>query len=253
MHKNATIDDTVEIGPHCMVDEHVTIGAGCRLLHHVYITGWTKIGENNTLHPGVILGAEPQDLKYDGARSYCRVGSHNIFREYVTIHRGNAAETETRIGDHNYLMANSHVGHNSVLGSHIIMANACLLAGHVTIGDRVNMGGMAGIHQFCRVGELCMLSAMGKLVMDVVPFAITDMQGRIAGPNRVGLRRAGLTREEVKEIRKGYRILFSSKRTFSEGVAALAEEGVITTSAGKRLLGFVRAESRRGFSGSSRS
>lgn len=246
----AELDDTVEVGPFCVIEEHVRVAAGCRLYHGVYLTGWTRIGENCVLHPGVIVGHEPQDAKYGGERSYCRVGSRSVLREHVTIHRGTIPESETVVGEDCFLLAGAHVGHNSVVGDGVTLINNVLLGGHVDIGRGATLGGQAGVHQFVRIGELAMIPGCARLVMDVVPFALVDLTGRIVGINRVGLRRAGVSQDHVRDIREAYRVLFSGGTAFREAVKRLS--GNVCSPMVQELVRFLEARSRRGIAGRSR-
>jgi UDP-N-acetylglucosamine acyltransferase len=246
----AELDSSVEVGPHCVIEEHVRVAAGCRLYHNVYLTGWTEIGEDCVLHPGVIIGHMPQDIKYGGERTYCRIGKRNILREYVTIHRGTMPESTTALGDDCFLLAGSHVGHNCTVGNRVTMVNNVLLGGHVTVQDRVTFGGSAVVHQFVRVGELAMIAGNTRIAMDIVPFALTDEEGRIAGLNRIGLRRAELPREHVQELRLAYRTLFERGVSFKESVERLA--ATAQSPPAKRLLAFLQTDSKRGIAGRAR-
>jgi len=230
-----------------VIDAHVQIASGCRLYHNVYLTGWTQIGEDCELHPGVIVGHAPQDIKYAGQRTYCRIGRGTILREYVTVHRGTEPESETVVGEDCFILAGSHVGHNCRVGRGVTLINNTLLGGHVTVEDRATLGGAAGIHQFVRIGELAMVAGCARVVMDVVPFALADTDGRVAGINRVGLRRAGMPREHVLEIREAYRTLFALGLPFREAVEKLAND--VKTPPGLRLLKFLQCESRKGIAG----
>ena len=248
--RKAEIDSSVEVGPYCVIEEHVRVAAGCRLYHGVYLTGWTEIGEDCVLHPGVVVGHMPQDIKYTGERTYCRVGKRAILREYVTIHRGTIPESATVVGDDCFLLAGSHLGHNCTVGNGVTLVNHALLGGHVTVGDRATFGGGVGVHQFVRVGELAMVAAGTLVRMDIVPFAMTNRTGNIAGLNTVGLRRAEMPREQVLELRRAYRTLFGRGAAFRESVerlAASAESPPV-----QRLVRFLQAESKRGISGRAR-
>lgn len=250
INPNAEIDSTATIGPHCIIEKNVRIGRGCRLLHNVYVTGWTQIGEECVLHPGAIVGHEPQDVKYNGERSFCRIGSHTIIREYVTIHRGTIPESETTIGERCFFLAGSHVGHNCRVGDNVTMVNGAVLGGHVTVEENVMIGGCAGVHQFVRVGRLAMIPGHGKVSMDVAPFAMVDFDGRVIGLNKVGLKRAGLTSDESLELRQAFRRLFSRSGGFESAVSSLAEEAI----SGRilQLVQFLQGESIRGIAGRSR-
>ena len=246
----AEIDPSVHVGPHCIIDAHVRIAAGCRLIHNVFVTGWTSLGENCVLHPGVVVGHEPQDVKYKGERSYCRVGRDVVLREYVTVHRGTDPESETVIGDGCFLLAGAHVAHNCRLGNHVTMINNVLLAGHVEVGDRALLSGGAGVHQFARIGQLSMIAGNARVPKDVVPYAMVDVEGRIAGINRIGMRRSGLSRDDLVEVRNAYRVLFDTKNTFEARLAGLSKLSL--TSVGTSLLEFARGPSKRGLAGRER-
>jgi len=246
----AELDSSVEVGPFCVIEKHVRVAAGCRLYQGVYLTGWTSVGENCELHPGCVVGHAPQDAKYGGQRTFCRIGKGNVIREYVTIHRGTVPESETVIGDDCFLLAGSHVGHNCSMGNGVTLINNAMLAGHVTIEDRAIIAGGAGVHQFVRIGSLAFVAGNASLRMDVVPFALVDTNGRIAGINRVGLRRAETPREDIREIREAYRCLFAPGVSLTAAMKELVK--TVTTPSGKKLLDFLRTESKRGIAGRSR-
>jgi len=244
------LDSSVTVGPFCVIEGHVQVGAGCRLYHNVYLTGWTQIGPDCELHPGVIVGHAPQDIKYKGERSYCRIGRGTILREYVSIHRGTVPESTTVVGEDCFLLAGSHVGHNCALGNRVTIINNALLGGHVEVGDGATIGGIAGVHQFVRIGELAMVAGAARAGMDVVPFALTDAVGRIAGLNRVGFRRAGFPPEHIADIRNAFRILFSTRSSLENRIEQLAS--AVQSPPGHRVLQFAKASSKRGLAGRSR-
>lgn len=256
IHSTAIIDPKaelagdVEVGPYCVIEGHVRIASGCRLYHGVYVTGWTELGEKCELHPGVIVGHEPQDGKYGGERSYCRIGRGTILREHVTIHRGTEPESETVVGEDCFLLGGSHVAHNCTLGDRVTLINNVLLSGHVSVGDGATLGGAAAVHQFVRIGDLTMIPGHARISKDAVPFALMDVNGRIAGLNRVGLRRAGLDREQVREIREAYRMLFAVGVSLSQAGEQLARAAPSATC--EPLLRFILGESRRGIAGRAR-
>jgi UDP-N-acetylglucosamine acyltransferase len=247
---SAQLDDSVDVGPYCVIDADVRVAAGCRLYQGVYLTGWTEIGEGCELHPGVIVGHAPQDTKYGGERSYCRVGAGTIIREYVTIHRGTIPESETVVGERCFLLAGAHVGHNCRVGNDVTLINSVLLGGHGQIDDRVTIGGGAAVHQFARIGTLAMIPGNGRVVQDVLPYAMMDTQGRVAGLNRVGLRRAGMSREHVQQVREAYRLLFGRGLPLSEAIDRLAQEP--STPPRRVLTSFLQARSQRGLAGRAR-
>ncbi len=247
----AEVDDSVEIGPYCVIEGHVRIGAGCRLYHNVFLTGWTEIGEACVLHPGVIVGHEPQDTGYTGERTYCRVGANCVLREYVTIHRGTIPESETAVGEGCFLLSGSHVAHNCRIGDRVTLINNVMLAGHVEVGDDAVFGGGAGVHQFVHVGSRVMVHGNARVSQDIPPYAMVDADGKVVGLNKVGLRRAGMTPEEMLSLRQAYRTLFFRHEPFADAVARLACEA--DSEPAKRILAFVQRDSQRGFAGRARS
>jgi len=243
IHPKARLDSTVRVGPGVVIDEGVELGAHCIIGPHVHLTGLTTIGARNRFHAGSVMGDAPQDLKYDGTPTRLRIGADNVFREHVTAHRSTKADEETVIGSHNYLMANSHVGHNSRLGDHVILANGVLLGGYVQLGDRVFLGGNCLVHQFTRVGTLALMQGGSAISQDQPPFTIVHGCNRLCGLNTVGLRRAGLSPADRLELKRLYRALFLNGKNLRAAVEHAQEE--FKCDAAKTLLRFM-AESKRG-------
>ena len=248
--RQAEIDPSVTVGPYCIIEGPVRLAAGTRLYQNVYITGETHIGENCVLHPGVIVGHEPQDLKYRGEPTGCRIGRGTILREYVTIHRGTTPDSATVVGEECFLLVGSHVAHNCTVGNKVTLINNVLLGGHVEVGDGATLGGHASVHQFVRIGELAMIAGYARVRKDVLPFSLVDTKGLVAGLNRVGLRRAETPREQLDEIRRAYRVWFSRELSRTQAIEQLASE--LRCPPGLRLLAFLQAESRRGLAGRSK-
>lgn len=240
----AQIDSSVDVGPYCVIDANVRVAAGCRLFHGVYLTGWTEIGEGCVLHPGVIVGHVPQDTDYRGERTGCRVGARTILREYVTIHRASGEGNETVVGTDCFLLGGSHLAHNCSVGNHVTLVNQVLLAGHVHVADRVTMGGGAMVHQFVRIGELSMIAGQARVRQDVPPFALIDSVGDVAGLNRVGMRRAGFSRENVRAVREAYRTLYATGE--SPGALVPRLEATVGDGPERRVLDFMKHDSKRG-------
>lgn len=214
----------VYVGPYCRIGDRVKIGNGCRLESHVVIEGPTTIGENNQFYPFGTIGLQPQDLKFKGEETFLTIGNNNIFREYVNIHRGTkGGGGHTRIGDHNFLMAYAHVGHDSQLGNHIIMANAATLAGHVTIENHATIGAFSGIHQFCRVGTHGYVGGYSVITKDVLPFSktVSERNTQAYGPNVIGLERKGFSFEQIQNIKSAFRLLLQSKLNTTQAVEAI--------------------------------
>jgi len=239
----AQMDSTVEVGPFSVIDGHVCIGAGCRVGPHVYLTGHTTIGPNNRFHAGCVIGDAPQDVKYKEDPTRLIIGEGNLFREGVTVHRSARAEEATEIGSHNFLMVNSHVGHNVCLGSHVILANGALVGGHAQVADGVFVSGNCLVHQFVRIGTLAIMQGGSAISQDLPPYTVARGSNGICGLNVVGLRRAHFSAEERLELKRLYHKLFRSGENRSR---ALAEARLLFTSVpAKVLLDFV-ASSKRG-------
>jgi UDP-N-acetylglucosamine acyltransferase len=222
----AQLHPSVRVGPYAVIGDRVRIGAGTTVGAHAVIEGWTEIGERNQLFPGVAIGQEPQDLKYDGSVSLVRIGDDNRLREYVTVNRATRAEEVTAIGNGNLLMAYVHVAHNCTVEDGVIVANGVALAGHVHVESRATIGGVLGVHQFVRIGRLSMVGGMSRIDRDVPPFCLVEGNpARVRSLNRVGLRRAGLEAidqgQAVATLKKAFRILYRSGLTLDRALDEL--------------------------------
>ncbi|MHC4413727.1 MAG: acyl-ACP--UDP-N-acetylglucosamine O-acyltransferase [Planctomycetota bacterium] len=205
--------DEVTIGPGSVIDGtlgRITIRSGSCLIGNVYLYGPLTIGTGNTLYPGVCLGFAPQSLYYDPGKAGCGlvIGNDNTLREGVTIHRAMTDEGPTSIGNNNYLMCESHAGHDARVGDHCTFANGVLLGGHVIIDDRVTIGGNATIHQFCRVGRGAMLSGSMGLTRDLPPFFMLTGTNYCGSLNLIGMRRQGLSTDDIENVRWVYKMLY---------------------------------------------
>jgi UDP-N-acetylglucosamine acyltransferase len=217
----------VEIGPYCRIGDRVTIGSGCRLESHVIIEGPTTIGDDNHFFPFSTIGLQPQDLKFHGEDTFLTIGSHNVIREYVNIHRGTkGGGGHTRIGDHNFLMVAAHVAHDCILGNYIIMANAATLAGHVIVEDHVTIGAYSGVHQFCRIGTHGYVGGYTVITKDVLPYSktVSDRNTQAFGVNALGLERKGFSPEQIQRIKSAFRLLLQSKLNTSQAVEAIRNQ-----------------------------
>ncbi|HYE33250.1 MAG TPA: acyl-ACP--UDP-N-acetylglucosamine O-acyltransferase [Methylomirabilota bacterium] len=242
IHPRAEVPLDAEIGPYCVIDEGVRLGPNCWLGPSVHLTGQTEIGPNNRFHAGCVIGDAPQDLKYQALPTRVRIGAGNTFREHVTIHRSNKLEEDTVIGSNNYLMAASHVGHNSVLGDNVILANAALVAGHVTIQDRAFISATAMIHQFVRVGAMALMQGGSGVSKDLPPFTIAMANNTICGLNIIGLRRAGVSPAHRLELKRAYRLLFRSGLRMKDAIVAARVECASPFS--EQLISFVETSKR---------
>ena len=229
VHPEAKLHPTVKVGPYSIIGERVSIGADTVIAAHVVIDGWTEIGASNHIFPGAAIGLEPQDLKYDGSLSLVKNGNHNRFREYVTVNRATHAGDETRIGDHNLLMAYVHVAHNCVLADRIVVANGVALAGHVEIESNAVIGGVLGVHQFVHIGRMAMLGGMSRIDRDVPPFMLVEGNPcRVRALNQVGLKRSGIANLEsgavFQELKQAFKLLYRNSLTFSEALGTLEQQ-----------------------------
>ncbi len=220
----------VVVGPNCVLDGSlgpVIVGQGCRMFAAVYLHGPVTLGARNIMYPSVALGFAPQDLKWDAnvAGAGLVIGSDNVFREGVTIHRATSHERPTTVGDHNYWMAESHAGHDCHVGSHNILANGTMLGGHVTMADRVITGGGVGIHQFCRVGRNCMLSGNVGLTLDLPPFFMLTGINVAGSINFIGMRRSGMSRSDIDTVKWVYKTLVRSRLPPKSALNVLRERG----------------------------
>lgn len=242
--EGAKLGADVTVGAYAIIESETSIGDGTEIRAHACIKRFTSLGEANRIHEGAVIGGEPQDMGFQDCESFVRLGSRNVIREGVTIHRGTQPGSETVVGSDCFFMAYAHVAHNCRLGSSVILANNVALAGHVEIEDQVFVSGGVVVHQFCRIGRLAMLGGNSKIVQDCLPFVITDgMPGRASGLNIIGLRRAGFKSSDIKDLKRAYRTLLRSGLLLEEALERLAEQESPLVD---QLTHFIRS-SKRGF------
>lgn len=223
----AKIHPSCKVGPYCVIGPDVELGKGCHLMSHVVMEGSTKIGINNRFFPFSSIGLAPQDISYAGERTRLEIGEHNEIREFVTINRGTAkGGSLTKIGDHNLIMAYTHIAHDCQIGSHIIMANAATLGGHVTVEDWANVGALCPVHHFVRIGTHSIVGGGTTVTRDVLPFSKTSAErGTHAyGLNAIGLERRGFSKDRIKKLHHAYRLLLASKLNTSQAVVKMKAE-----------------------------
>jgi UDP-N-acetylglucosamine acyltransferase len=214
IHPNARLGAGCVIGPYCVIGEHVTLGERCRLHSHVVVDGHTTLGRENEIFPFACLGLKTQDLKWSGGVTRTQIGSHNTFREYVTVHSATGDGETTTIGSHNHILAYSHLAHNVTLGNHVIMSNVATLAGHVTVEDHATIGGLAAVHQFCRIGKMAFIGGCSKVTQDVPPYMLADGNpAQTRTVNKVGMERNGVPDEAQSVLKQAYKILFREDLT----------------------------------------
>jgi len=240
----ATIGAGVRVGEFCVIEADVVIGARCVLEPYVYIRRWTRLGEENEVGAGTVLGTDPLDKNFSGARSYLRIGNGNKIREHFTISRGTPAESATEIGDGNFIMTSGHIAHNCRIGHRTVIASCVLLGGYVEVGDGAFLSGGVLVHQYSKVGRLAMVSGNTRVNMDAPPFfTFAGFEIAPKGLNLVGLRRAGFHPEQVASIKKAYRLLYRSNLHLGEALALIDRD--INTPETRELTSFIRS-SRRG-------
>jgi UDP-N-acetylglucosamine acyltransferase len=239
----ADIGEEVHIGPYVVIEGAVRLGPGCVLRPNVHLIGPLTMGCHNTVFGGAVLGEQPQHIKYAGEETRVIIGDHNIIREHVTVHRGTTQSWETRIGNHNFLMAHSHVAHDCRVGNNCILANGALLGGHCLLEDHVYISGNAAIHQFCRVGRLALLSGTSAATKDIPPFIIQQRMNCVVGVNVVGMRRAGIPSARIDAVRQAFHLLYRSHMVVPAALEHMQRDlGHIAEVA--EMIAFIRASSR---------
>lgn len=231
VHPSAIVEDgailgagTV-VGPYAYIGGEVTLGPGTKVHHHATIEGFTQLGRECEIFPYACVGMKTQDLKYRGGRPGLRAGDRNVFREFCTIHAATNDGEFTTIGDDCYFLAYTHVAHDCQLGNGIILSNNATLAGHVVVEDHAIVGGMSGVHQFCRIGTRAMIGGCSKVEKDIPPFLVADGQpALVRGVNRIGLQRAGFSEERLAVIKRIYKKLYRNGLNRAQAIEALAAD-----------------------------
>jgi UDP-N-acetylglucosamine acyltransferase len=247
--KNACIEADVTIGPYALVEKDVHLAKGVSIGPHAHIKGKTYLGESTSVGTGAVLGEVPQMLGIRQTEGKLYIGKNNIIREYVTIHTATKANCSTTIGNNNFLMGFSHIAHDCRLADNIVVCNGSLLAGCVEVGEGAFISGCVVVHQFVRIGKLAMIGGLSRVNQDVVPFMMVVGDSRVWGINLVGLRRASFARDEIKKIRKAYRLLYRKGLPLKE---ALSQLEPIDSKNVKEIFLFVLS-SKRGISGPKKS
>jgi UDP-N-acetylglucosamine acyltransferase len=238
----AQIGDYVEIGPYSVIGAGVVIGEKCRIQAHVVIEGSVKLGAGNFIGHGAIIGAAPQDLSFDlKTNSAVEIGQGNVIREYCTIHRGSTEGSATVVGDGNFLMVGTHLGHNCTLGNRVVIANDCLLAGHVRIDDQAFIGGGSRFHQGIRMGRLVM--AEGRFTKNLPPF-LSAAKNQVYGINVIGLRRVNFSAADRDEIKRAFRLLYRGGLNTRQALEKAAATEF--SSVGREFFDFVANAGKRG-------
>lgn len=243
----AEIGPGTTIGPFAVVGPHVRIGRDCRIGASSVIEGHTSIGDGTEVFPYASIGLAPQDLKYKGEPTRLEIGAGNIFREFVTIHRGTAGGGGvTKIGDRNLFMNYVHVAHDCVVGSQTIFGPHATLGGHVTVSDFVNVSAGSAVHQFCRIGSYAFIGGYSVITKDALPYGRTvgSRPARVFGLNLIGLKRRGFSDDSLKKLRAAYRLLMQSKLNTTQAIAKIDSDPALKCPEVDYLVDFIRTASR---------
>ncbi|HEY1904036.1 MAG TPA: acyl-ACP--UDP-N-acetylglucosamine O-acyltransferase [Terracidiphilus sp.] len=240
----AQVPESCTVGPFSTIGPHVVLSEECVLISHVVLDGRTRIGARNTFHPFCAVGVSPQDLKYGGEPTATEIGDGNTIRENVTVSRGTVGGGGlTRLGSGNLLMAGVHIGHDSLVGNHCILANAATLAGHVVIEDYATVGAFSPVHQHCTVGKYAFIGGGTIVTQDVLPFSKTSArrENKAFGVNSVGLERRGFSPERIKALQKAFRLLLVSKLNTTQALEKMRE---LESEDVALLVGFIERSAR---------
>ena len=229
--EGAVVPASCTVGPYCTVGPNVVLGEECELVSHVVLDGHLKAGARNKFYSFACVGVAPQDLKYKGEPTGVTLGDDNVIREYVTVSRGTVGGGgTTKVGSGCLVMAYTHIGHDSVIGDHCILANAATLAGHVIVEDYATVGALCPVHQFCTIGRYAYVGGGTTITQDVLPFSLTSAkrETHAYGLNKVGLQRRGFDGPRLRAIQHAYRLLLAGKMNTTQAIAKLKEEGIAT-------------------------
>lgn len=251
IHPTAIIDstaklaDNVTVGPYAVIGHHVTIGSGTRIGAHAMIDSWTDIGCDNHIFQFASVGAPPQDLKYNGEETHLKVGDRNRIREFATLHRGTVEGGGiTTVGSDCLFMAYSHVAHDCVVHDHVILANGATLAGHVEVEKNAILGGLAAIHQFCRIGCHTMISGGAMVAQDIPPYTVAQGdRAKTMGLNLIGLKRRGFSEETVRGLKQAYRLVYRSGLRLEDALQKIADE-IAPSPELNHFVGFIKGSQR---------
>jgi UDP-N-acetylglucosamine acyltransferase len=247
VHARAQIGPGTRVGPHAVIGPHVKMGANCRVGASSVVDGWTEVGDDCEIYPFASIGQNPQDLKYRGEETWLRIGRRNIFREFVTIHRGTqGGGGQTTIGDRNLFMAYVHVAHDCHVGNNTIFGNTATLGGHVTVEDFVNISAGSGVHQFCRVGRHGFIGGYSVVTKDALPYARTvgSRPARAFGVNTMGLTRRGFTGDVITKLKRTFRYLLQSKLNTTRALHQIENDRSLACPEVQYLVDFIRTSQR---------
>ncbi len=223
--KKARIDASVSIGPFAVIEHDVEIGAGTTIGSHVLVAEGARIGKQCHIHKGAVVATIPQDLKFGGEKTTFEIGDNTTIREFCTLNRGTHESGKSAIGSNCLLMAYAHVAHDCFIGNNVIIANGVQIGGHATIEDFAILGGMSGVHQFCRVGQHVMVGGLFRIVKDVPPYILAMGEPlKFGGLNSIGLRRRGFNAETLRTLKQTYRLIYRSNLNVSQAIKRIEAE-----------------------------
>jgi len=244
VEKGAELGENVVVGPYCIVGPNVTIGDGTRLMSHVVIDGCTKIGRNCVIFSFACIGTQTQDLKYKGGKTFVEIGDRTTLREYVTINSATNEGEVTRVGSDCHICAYAHVAHACRVGNGVIMSNAVALAGEVVVEDQAVLGGLSAVHQFTRIGRLCMIGGCSAIRQDCPPFMlVAGNPAQVAGVNSVGMSRRNIPEQVQARIKDAYKLLYRSGLSTSQAIERIKSELPMTPEL-EHLVSFIESSQR---------
>lgn len=246
IEEGASLAKGVSVGPWCRVSAAASLGEGVELKSHVVIDGRTSIGARTVVFPFAVLGGPPQHLGYRGEDTAVRIGADCVIREHATVNLGTVAgRGETVVGDKCFMMTGSHVAHDCIVGSNVIFANNATLGGHVVVGDFVFLGGLCAIHQFCRIGDFSFIGGCAAVPTDVIPYgSASGNHATLAGLNIIGMKRRGMSRAAIHDLRSAVRMLFAEEDSFQERIDRVASAYAHSAEV-MRIVNFIREDTRR--------
>ncbi len=249
IHPGARLGENCTVEPFVYIEDNVVIGDNCHIMAHASVLSGTRMGNNNRIYHGAVIGGTPQDLKFVGEETTLEIGDNNMIRENVTLNRGTASKGKTVIGSNNLLMENVHIGHDCVIGSGCIIGNSSKIAGEVTISDNAILSACVLVHQFGHIGSYVMIQGGCRINKDIPPYIIVAREpAKYCGLNIVGLRRRGFSSEAIRSIHDAYRNIYESGTIVSAALAKIREGGNLTPEV-EYILHFIEKESERGIVG----
>lgn len=249
IHSGAKIGNNCTIEPFVYIEDNVVIGDNCHIMAHASVLSGTRMGNNNKVFHGAVVGGIPQDLKFAGEETTLEIGDNNLIRENVTLNRGTASKGKTVIGSNNLFMENCHIGHDCVVGSGCIIGNSTKIAGEVIIDDFAILSACVLVHQFSNIGSYVMIQGGSRINKDVPPYIMVGREpAKYCGLNIVGLRRRGFSNENISSIRNAYRHIYESATIVSKAIERIKEEGNITPEI-EYIITFIKERSQRGIIG----